>query len=314
MKVSVLKYLSFALAGGLMAACADGDCGELSLAQGGPRVLWLGTSIPAGCTYPQYACEQNGVVCVNRAIGASVLCLPDMTKPVERWSGYALTMTKAEIDSTFTPYVKNGTIKSKLLKDWKANNYEAIVKRDVPTADVIIVDHGFNDRETLAREAQQDYEAIDWTQRDRTTFIGAFGYLYDAIRKVNPTAKICIGGYFENNGTIGYTAAGRDIATVSEWIARHYGLYLLDAWNYIDIPNDYVPGSVHYLDDLNREYKTDFKPVWTDDEGNITYFQKFCPDGVHPFTDPTGNSDRVLNEVFARLLHDVLNDNNQNKQ
>lgn len=310
MKHLALKYLSLACAALMLTACGGDDDSVLNATSDTPRVLWLGTSIPAGCTYPQYACEQNGVVCVNRAIGASVLCLPDMTKPVERWSGYALTMTKDEIDATFTPYVKNGTIKSKLLKDWKANNYEAIVARDVPTADIIIVDHGFNDRETLAREAQQDYDAIDWAQRDRTTFIGAFGYLYDAIRKVNPTAKICIGGYFENNGTIGYTAAGRDIATVSEWIAKHYGLYLLDAWNYIDIPDGYMPNSAHYLDDLNREYKTDYKPVWTDDEGNITYFQKFCPDGVHPFTDPTGNSDRILNEVFNRLLRNLINDNN----
>ena len=41
----------------------------------GKRVLWIGTSIPAHCTYPKNACENLGMTCRNHAIGASFLSI-----------------------------------------------------------------------------------------------------------------------------------------------------------------------------------------------------------------------------------------------
>ncbi|MBR0038021.1 MAG: hypothetical protein IJP70_10360 [Bacteroidales bacterium] len=90
------------------------------------------------------------------------------------------------------------------------------------------------------------------------------------------------------------------------WISEHYGIPLLDSWNYTDIPDGYIPNSSTYLSELNEAYGTSFKSVYPDSEGNITYFQKFCPDGVHPFSDPTGESDRILNDITSNLLDSIL--------
>lgn len=306
------KHLIFSALLGLLSllcitACGDDDHAPMApMAADRPCVLWLGTSIPEGCTYPQYACEANGWRCINHSLGASFLCLPDLTHPVTTHTGYSLTMTSDEMEAAFRPMVKSGALKKATLKYWKSITYESLLLRDLPRADVVVIDHGFNDKETIAREVLQGYDAIDWNSRDRSTFVGAFNYLYDLIRTVNPRAVVCVGGYFQNSCTAGYAASGRDIATICQWIAQHYDLPLLDAWNYVGLSDGYVPGSAHYLDSLNARYGTEFRPKWTDAEGNITHFQRFCPDAVHPFSDPTGQSDRVLDEVFARVLHDRL--------
>lgn len=39
--------------------------------KGKKRVLWIGTSIPEGCTYPIVACRRLGLACINKAIGSS---------------------------------------------------------------------------------------------------------------------------------------------------------------------------------------------------------------------------------------------------
>ena len=44
------------------------------MSQDRKKVLWLGTSIPGGCTYPKVACEQNDMGCINKAVGSSFLC------------------------------------------------------------------------------------------------------------------------------------------------------------------------------------------------------------------------------------------------
>lgn len=290
-----------------MTACADADEARVPLgARREPRVLWLGTSIPAGCTYPAYASQAIGMKCTNNAIPASFLCLPRLEGGIMSHTGYSLTMTAEEMEQTFRPYVKSGKLKNATLKYWKSISYETLLLKELPGVDVVVIDHGFNDRDVISQDLQQRKEDVDWTSEDRTTFIGAFNYLYRQIREINPDAVVCIGGYFQRSCTMGYAAAGSEVATICEWIAGHYDLPLLDAWNYVDIPDGFIPNSAGYLDALNKKYGTDFRPKWTDTEGNITYFQRFCPDAIHPSSDPTGNSDSILNEVFARLLRERL--------
>ena len=68
-----------------------------------------------------------------------------------------------------------------------------------------------------------------------------------------------------------------------------------------------MPDSQDYLAELNAQYHTNFEKLYPDKDGNITYYQKFCPDGWHPFSDPTGESDRILNNVFTQLLDSIIN-------
>lgn len=293
----------------LLAGCSvDEESNGYSIRKlkGTHQVLWLGTSIPHGCTYPDYSCRQLNMDCINHAVGGSFLCLPDADAEIHNNSGLSLSATQSEIETLFKARRKRGDVSSSQMRWWKQNTYESLLLSALPYVDAVIIDHGYNDAPTIIDEAAQDYDDVDWSSTDRTTFIGAFNRLYRIIHERRPEVVVCIGGYFQNSCTLGYTARGAAVATLSEWIARHYDLPLLDAWNYIDIPDGYAPGSTDYLDRLNARYGTDFSPVWQDAEGNITYFQQFCPDGVHPFSDPTGHSDQVLNEVFTHLLRERL--------
>ena len=61
----------------------------------GKRVLWLGTSIPEGCSYPKAACEKLGMHCVNQALGSSFLAIRTATAP-SRYDLLSLTMSEEE--------------------------------------------------------------------------------------------------------------------------------------------------------------------------------------------------------------------------
>lgn len=269
-------------------------------------VLWIGTSIPAGCTYPKYACQALGMKCINKSIGASFLSAKAINPPFTDYAGNSLMMSSEEKESICRPYVDEGELDSLLLETWKKRSYDQLLKPYIKEADIIIVDHGYNDAFVLGDETKQKEEDIDWNSKDKTTFIGAFNCLYDFIKSENPDAIIMIGGYFQNTCTFAYTIRGKYVETISKWIATHYQLPLLDVWNYNNIPNGFEPNSSAYFDEINADYGTSFQKLWADADGNVTYFQKFCPDGVHPFTDPTGESDAKLNAIVLGLLQKRL--------
>ena len=278
-------------------------------AQDKMKVLWLGTSIPAGCTYPEVACEKNDLVCIKKAVGSSFLCTwsEDLTFH-DYASGLSLTMSVAEKEAMFRKYVDRGVISEERLNFWKSTSYESLLLPYVKDVDIVVIDHGFNtpDHNSTEKHYNEGADGIDWDSEDRSDFIGAFNFIYRLIKTNNPRAMVVIGGYFQNSCTVGYFKRGLWASHVLTWIADHYHLPLLDAWNYTDIPDGYIPDSQNYLAELNAKYNTSFEKLYPDKDGNITYYQKFCPDGFHPFSDPTGHSDNVLNQVFVKLLSNIV--------
>ncbi|MDR2913433.1 MAG: hypothetical protein LBV74_01125 [Tannerella sp.] len=275
------------------------------------NVLWTGTSIPAGSSYPKNACKNLGANCINKAIGASFVRF-DPTPVSNAQAGYAglsLSATVAELETKFRPSVTAGTITESQLDSWKQASYENVILPYLDTVDTIVIDHGYNDRYELDNVVAAGKDAIDWSSRDRLTFIGAFNYLLDAIWGRKPFMKIIVGGYFQNtmNDGVGNDARnGEYVCTVLTWIAEHYSLPLLNVWDYAGMGKIYVPNSSNYISDFNTKYGTNYTKYSPDADGNITRFQLYCPDTVHPFSDLTGNSNKILDKVFTKLLRDLL--------
>ena len=269
----------------------------------GKRVLWIGTSIPAHCSYPKNACESLGMTCRNHSIGASFLSIrpfnPD--EEIESHTGYALSMSSDEKEELYHPWLEEGRITRHQLDVWKFSSYDSRIIEYLDSTDIIVIDHGFNDaNNTLQAEYERGIEAVDWNSEDRSTFIGAFNYVYNRIKEIKPEVIIAIGGYFQNTSSV--MPRGRYVSEVSTWIAEHYDLPLFDVWNYADVPDGFVPNSADYFDNLNTTYGTNFHPIEADEEGNISYYQMFCPDNVHPWSDPTGHSDHVLDSIFTEIM------------
>lgn len=240
----------------------------------GKRVLWLGTSIPQGCTYPSHSTSALGMGCDNHGIGSSFLCWGRTEPPFQRHSGYSLSMSAAEKEALYRPYVLDGTITQQQLDEWKWTSYESRILEGIEQYDVIVIDHGYNDNVPIEADYLRGEAGIDWSSTDRHTFTGAFHYIYDIIHEANPDAVIALGGYFQEQCQWEYLKRGQWVKEVSTWIARHYGIPLIDTWRYTHLTDDGFP--------------------------------TFCPDLVHPWSDPTGTSDRLLDQIVTFQLADRL--------
>lgn len=263
----------------------------------GLRVLWLGTSIPQGCSYPFFSCWKLGLSCTNHSRGESVLCFHGRGEK-------SLTATISEIDSAYIDCVRTGSMTWNEFVWLKNCSYERLVMPYLQDIDVVVIDHGYNDEEGIKRML----EDTDPQSIDRTNFLGAFNYLCGKIKASNPRVKIIAGGYFQNSCTVSYSARGMLVAEALESISRLHHVPLLRVWNEINLPDGYVPDSENYLDSLNAKYGTSYEKWHPNRLGEITYYQQFCPDAVHPFSDPTGHSERMLNIGVTKQLYMALSE------
>lgn len=260
------------------------------------KILWIGTSIPAGCTYPIKSTNNLGYECINKSIGASGICLGQGILGNGR-DGRDLSETIAEKEARYTGYVSE-----EILNSYRNMSYEKVILPYLDEIQVIVFDHGYNDRNRIEDDINS---GINWTSRDRATYIGAFNYLMDEIYKRKPSMRIIIGGYLENKSEQDIRG-GKWVCQMQQEIADHYSYPLLDVWNYSGMTFDFVPNSSDYFTEFNMKYGTDYAPWITDSNGNITYFQLYNPDTVHPFTDETGQSDKLLDNIYTDLLRDIL--------
>lgn len=67
-----------------------------------------------------------------------------------------------------------------------------------------------------------------------------------------------------------------------------------------------VPGTEDYLKDFNQKYGTSYSKRNYFNEPNpngyISKWQMYCPDGVHPHTDLTGNSIEHIAQNLYKIL------------
>lgn len=287
-------------------SCSNSESDNSQSVLNGLNVLWVGTSIPEGCSYPAYACRSIGAKCINKSVGASFLCQYDVDEKGIEYAGLSLTETIAEKEERYVKYVKEGKLSAGNMLRFRNSSFENLILPYVKWADVIVIDHGYNDDISLyklyeARNTIADTDEL-WNSMDRSNYIGAYNYLIAEIRKIKPDVKIVVGGYFQNSCTLGFAVRGKYVQYVTEDICRHYKLPILDVWNYVDIPEGYKPHSENYIDSINSVYKTNFTKWMPNERGEISYFQIFCPDKVHPFSDPTGTSDKILDAAVSELL------------
>ena len=71
------------------------------------EVLWVGTSIPAYCPYPEKACEALGWDCYNMALGSSGIVVNEGFLDNGR-DGKDLAETIQEKETRYRPYVDMG--------------------------------------------------------------------------------------------------------------------------------------------------------------------------------------------------------------
>ena len=242
-------------------------------------VLWIGTSIPEGCKYPNDAANELNFTVYNKAIGASGIVLNKGILNNGR-DCKDLSETTAEKEIRYRASVgTSGYITDYLIKN---TSFDSVL---IPYIDgtkasckLVMFDHGYNDREQISKEVKKGKNNIDWESEDRTTYTGSFRYLLKKIYAVDPTILVVIVGYFSAQHTVEVNC--KDVCIMQKWIAEHYHLPIIDTWNLLSVSDDIILGT------------------------NIKQFMQFCPDGVHPFSDTSGRSDRLYSAAIIKAMRD----------
>ena len=279
------------------------------------EVLWVGTSIPACCPYPENACKALGWDCYNVAVGSSGIVLNEGFLDNGR-DGKDWAETIQEKESRYLPYVDMGKMSISDFFDLKYYSYESLI---IPyldgteaECDIVVFDHGFNDRDVIYNIDQyaiDDYvfdSLVNAESYDRSTYLGAFSYLLKKIYEVNPKVKIVICSYLENvseSSPNGYY--GKNVCSFLEKLADKMNFPYLNMCDYNNFTYEYMPNTSSYISDYNRKYGENFETFnWGGDnpEGNVTVIQYYCPDGIHPHTDMSRRSEKILTENITMLL------------
>lgn len=290
------------------------------------EVLWLGTSIPAGSPwgngYPKLISNSLNIKINNNAIGASFITYsaekPSSSDKSEVYKCFSLTQTKEEKEELFGDVIVNWSeeYKYQALNFGYDNLIIPYLNGTKGNCDIVIFDHGWND---INRSLRAMYEKINdgtindeyMQSRDRNTFIGAFNFLYDKMLEANPKVRIIIAGYHENESNnyvgpennkkaIGYY--GKEVCAVQEYIANYYGLPLIRMWEKTNFTfKQIVPNTSNYLQDMGYTREAFVK----DSNGNISLFDYYHPDGIHPFSsekDRGAMGETYLTNIYIQEL------------
>lgn len=279
------------------------------------EVLWVGTSIPAGCPYPNNACRALGWDCYNVAIGASGIVVNEGLLKNDR-DGKDLAETIKEKEERYSPYMNKGMMSKILMSNFRSYSYESCV---IPyldgtkaACDIVVFDHGFNDRDVIYNVDQYAIDEYKFDtlanaeSYDRSTYLGAFSFLLKKIYEVNPKVKIVICSYLENISEESPNRYyGKNICSFLEKLAEKLKFPYLNMCDYNNFTYEYMPNTSTYIRDYNWKYGECYETFdWGGDnpKGNVTVFQYYCPDGVHPHTDKSRRAEKILTENITMLL------------
>lgn len=280
----------------------------------GKKILWLGTSIPAGAganAYPPKVAARLGATVVNNALASSAvrIGLPEGVGPGDPygWTGMnynnlirSLAATQAEKQEFIDDYLSKwkalvtggptaiGAGGTPSEAEILAMSYEARLTPHLD-ADLFVIDHLRNDAAISAGgvsgsevatipgvDVTVDANGDPVTTRDRRWGIGAINYLIDVILASNPRARIVFVGHYEND---------RDpyIAQAQQWLANHWRFPIIPLWSLLGWSTQpVVVGGV----------TTTLLDVW-------------LPDDVHPASDGTGASTDLIAEALAPRIRDI---------
>ena len=322
----------------------------------GGKILWIGTSIPAGggtvFSYPQMVANATGLEVINNAVGGSkVLSDPlgptfaeNLTK--EQWDSYSepaapysyhlatggLVQSFDDIDRLYKGPLQN--VKSsddssvdevwvtKHINKLKELSYQSLISPyingSLDNCKTVVIDHGFNDIVGLndinaigfeaggfwlgegnedvwakaflsnltAENYETAYKSVIQSSSNLTeegSYLMSIEKLVDVIRGVDSNIRIIIGNYFAYDSPWGR----------ANWWAGGFSQY------------NFAGTLCHYNEAAARIFGLDIVNVY-DHIGEISDWYAFCPDGVHPSSDATGQSNRRIADVYLQELKQIF--------
>ena len=288
--------------------------------------------------YPKMVADALGFTLYNNARGSSFLCFyPSSEDGTDKWAsasdwqeyssevykGYSLSASFAQVDEKFGPNGLN--CPQWLINNFKSYSYESLVipyiDGTLANCDTVVIDHGYNDRSVILNEAswhpgdgetqfkvgsgrnwllklQDPFETTleaetyfqgkwwnDESVSSKKHYMSALIFLAKKIWAVNPRIKIIIGNYFASKSNTFGAEFGNDrlaefVNLANSACASWLRVNCVDVWKHTGL--------------YNRNLAA----------GND--FQLFCPDGVHPHSDSTGRSNKIIAGIYINAIRGTL--------
>lgn len=287
--------------------------------------------------YPKMVADALGFKLYNNARGASFVCFyPSSEDGTSNWAGkdwteyqnevhkgYSLSASMAQVEAKFGPNGLN--IPEWLLNNFKSYSYESLIipyiDGTIASCDTVILDHGYNDRHQILSEtswhisegeemvigsgrdwllklqdpldktltAESFFQGCWWSDENaedtKKYYWKAMVFLCKKIWAVNPRIKIIIGNYFAYKSNIfageyGNDRLGEFICLANSGLANWLRCQCVDVHKYTGIYNRNLAAGNDY--------------------------QLFCPDGVHPHSDSTGHSNKIIAGVYINAIRGTL--------
>ena len=284
----------------------------------GKKIVWFGTSIPAGVindgdsggvnSYPVQIGEMLGATVYNEAIGGSAVRAGDEHAiTADDPMGYggmsapglmlSLSLSSSEKQAIFdnwdTKWKDIITYNQNLINVsdptytnmYKNSSWDILLAKyltggAVGQCDLYVFDHGYNDG--VKTYGFEDLPTVPSTANDRTYFVGAMTFLIEKILADNPNACICFIGHWSNDKGTGNNSTLL-VAQGQEKIAEIWKYPLCKTW-------DKIGWSANTISSNGVT-----KPV----------YQFWCLDGVHPASDTSGKALRHYAETLLPFIRDV---------
>ena len=195
--------------------------------------------------------------------------------------------------------------------------------------DVIVIDHGYNEMNEMAVEAFDANAANDglgWLETigklgdpnrfsikdsyknwcaqynygvgEKISYIAAMNYVIKECKRINPNIQIIIGNYFatrtpyyrepnpENDFIADFRYIGDCIVKTNEAVAALNGLPIVNVYQYTSLDENF-----------RATYPLAYNGV----------FLGYCPDGVHPGSDPYGRLNRMIADIYIEEFRKIFN-------
>lgn len=301
----------------------------------GERVLWIGTSIPAGSgaakSYPAMVDEALNCTIINNAVGSSLVIKRKnadwIDNPNLGWNAlYAggLSQTHQEVEDIYRAKAQNTDYSVDVQNQWidqvKSLSYESLIipyiNGEKDNCTTVILDHGFNDRAEMILEAggHQGEGGHVWGYNYLMNLKNKVpGYTYDDyLNKLNTDANLI--ALNQNYYIVEMSRVIEAIRNVNPNIRIIIGNYFTlgcpyvaneYSWLAADYPNYVNFGSLicYYNEALAGIWDLDIVNVqnylWLDESAYYAY----CPDGVNP-TNP--DAVRAIADIYIRELDGVI--------
>lgn len=288
--------------------------------------------------YPKMVADALGFNLYNNSRGSSFVCFYPPNEDgtanwasasdwseysSEVWKGYSLSASFAQVDEKFGPNGLN--CPQWLINNFKSYSYESLIipyiDGTLASCDTVILDHGYNDRNIIINEASwhpgegetqfavgagrewlkdlgdpldpalisETYFQSKWWNDESVSskkhYMSAMIFLVKKIWAVNPRIKIIIGNYFCTKSNVfgaeySNDRLGEFVHLANTAIASWLRVNCVEVWHHTGIYNRNLPGGNDY--------------------------QLFCPDGVHPHSDTTGRSNKVIAGVYINAIRGTL--------